>query len=280
MQLDPQAPAAQTLANLQTEPTPCATNATPLPGTPWLVTRSSNPCKPAPTAPCCPSLSCKPTMPPTNHQWAVNSPSSSAPTAWNGSTTRPFSPQKPSPPCKASSPPFLDNIAEGNGRSLAQTSLLTEAQYQQLIFDWNATTTEYDHSACMHSLIEAQAAQRPQAIALVHRQQQITYGELNQRANRLARYLIKAGVGPDVIVGVYLERDIDLMVALIGIHKAGGAYLPLDPDYPQDRLAFMVEDAAVPVLLTKAQFSSSLPPSRAGGAPRRRLAPHRSTRRQ
>ncbi len=158
---------------------------------------------------------------------------------------------------------FLDNIAEGNGRSLAQTSLLTEAQYQQLIFDWNATTTEYDHSACMHSLIEAQAAQRPQAIALVHRQQQITYGELNQRANRLARYLIKAGVGPDVIVGVYLERDIDLMVALIGIHKAGGAYLPLDPDYPQDRLAFMVEDAAVPVLLTKAQFSSSLPPHHA-----------------
>ncbi|MBK8985238.1 MAG: LLM class flavin-dependent oxidoreductase [Chloroflexi bacterium] len=158
---------------------------------------------------------------------------------------------------------FLDNLAATPGQSLAQTSLLTPTEYQQLIHDWNATDAPYDQAACIHTLIEAQAAQRPDAIALAHQNQQITYGELDRRSNQLAHYLRTLGVGPDVVVGVLMERSIELMVALLGIHKAGGAYLPLDPDYPQERLAFMAEDAAVTVLLAQERTQADLPTANA-----------------
>ena len=99
-------------------------------------------------------------------------------------------------------------------------------------------------AATLPELFEAQAARTPEAVALVYDDQQLTYGELNARANRLAHHLIGLGVGPEVLVGLCLERSAEMVVALLGILKAGGAYLPLDPDYPQERLAADAADAA------------------------------------
>ena len=158
---------------------------------------------------------------------------------------------------------FLKRIAAGDGQPLAQTSILTDADYHKLISEWNQTDAAYDSDACMHTLISDQAVQRPDEIAVVYEDKQLTYQELDQRSNQLARHLQSLGVGPDVIVGVFMDRSLDLMTTLIGIHKAGGAYLPLDPKYPSDRIAFMVEDAGVPVLMTQSALMDDLPPHKA-----------------
>ena len=113
--------------------------------------------------------------------------------------------------------------------------------------------------SCVHTLFERQAAKTPDSVAVVHAGHTITYRELDQRANRLAHYLRGRGVGPDCLVGVCLERCIDLVVALLGTWKAGGAYVPLDPAYPKDRLGFMVGDAAPRVLLTQEKHRQLFP---------------------
>ncbi|MEZ4593250.1 MAG: LLM class flavin-dependent oxidoreductase [Chloroflexota bacterium] len=158
---------------------------------------------------------------------------------------------------------FLHNAAQDGRRTLAETAFLSEAEMQRLLVEWNDTNVAYDTAVPIHQLIEAQAEERPYAVAVVYEDQQITYRQLNQRANQLARHLRRLGVGPETIVGVFMDRSIEMMVALIGIHKAGGAYLPLDPTYPKDRLAFMVEDTATPVLLTQKHLVASLPPHQA-----------------
>ena len=109
-------------------------------------------------------------------------------------------------------------------------------------------------------MIEAQAARTPDRVAVVVAQQHLTYGELNRRANQLARHLRGLGVGPDVLVGLLTERSLDMVVALLGILKAGGAYVPLDPAYPRDRLGGMIKDAAVRVLVTQDHLRRGLPP--------------------
>src|SRR5690606_13482583 len=141
----------------------------------------------------------------------------------------------------------------------AETLLLTDAEYQQMITEWNATETDYPADVCIHHLFEAQAQKTPDAVAVVFEDQHITYADLNSAANQLGRYLQSLGVGPDVRVGIYMERSIDLMVGLLGILKAGGAYVPLDPTYPEDRIAFMIQDAQVPVLLTQQRLTNRLP---------------------
>src|SRR5262249_13916720 len=108
-------------------------------------------------------------------------------------------------------------------------------------------------------LFQQQAKQTPKAVAIRFEQERLTYRELNLRANRLAHHLGKLGVGPETLVGVYLERSTEMVVALLGILKAGGAYLPLDPAYPQERLAFMLEDSGVKVLLTQQRLLGQLP---------------------
>ncbi|HLX44911.1 MAG TPA: amino acid adenylation domain-containing protein, partial [Bryobacteraceae bacterium] len=127
---------------------------------------------------------------------------------------------------------------------------LTEEERNQVLFDWNVTQSEYP-PVCVHELFEQQVANDPDAIALIYRDQEWTYGDLNRRANQVARHLRKLGVGPDVLVGVLLERSFNLVVALLGVWKAGGAYVPLDPSYPADRISFMLADAEVKVLLTE-----------------------------
>jgi amino acid adenylation domain-containing protein len=140
-------------------------------------------------------------------------------------------------------------VAQPKGR-LADMRILSEAKRHKILVEWNATQTVYPQGQCIHQLFEARAEQWPDAVAVVFDEQHLTYRQLNQRANQLAHYLQKLGIGPDVPVGVCLEHSPETLVGLLGILKAGGAYAPLDPSYPPDRLAFMLADSQVPVLLT------------------------------
>ncbi len=134
---------------------------------------------------------------------------------------------------------------------ISNLPLLTESEWQQ-IQAWNHTLAEYPDDICIHQLFEAQVEKTPDAVAVVFAQkEQLTYAELNSKANQLACYLQSVGVGPEVLVGICVERSLAMIVGILGILKAGGAYLPLDPAYPAERLAFMLEDARVPVLLVQ-----------------------------
>ena len=146
---------------------------------------------------------------------------------------------------------------------ISHLPLLSQAERRQLLIEWNDTKTDYPSDRCMQELFEQQVESRPEALALISRAGQLTYHELNARANQLAHYLRKRGVTADTRVGVCIDRSPAMIVALLGILKAGGAYVPLDPDYPQARLKFMLEDARVPVLLTQSSLLLNLPPSAA-----------------
>ncbi len=148
-------------------------------------------------------------------------------------------------------------------RALSDLPLLDDTQRQQVLVAWNATEGPWRHDACVYRLIEEQAARTPDATAITCRDQSLTYAELNGRANQLARRLHALGVGPDVLVGLCVERSLEMMVGLIAIQKAGGAYVPLDPTYPKDRIAYMVEDSKVPVLLSLEHSRDDLPKHRA-----------------
>ena len=138
-------------------------------------------------------------------------------------------------------------------------ALLTEAERAQQLVEWNQTTREYESEQCIQQLFEAQVERTPEAVAVVYEAEQLTYAELNERANQLAHYLRALGVGPEVLVGICVERSLEMVVGVLGILKAGGAYVPLDADYPLERLSFMLEDAGVGVLLTQARLEEKLP---------------------
>ncbi|NJR56668.1 MAG: amino acid adenylation domain-containing protein [Acaryochloris sp. CRU_2_0] len=142
---------------------------------------------------------------------------------------------------------------------VATLPLLSDAERHQLLVDWNDTTVNYAQNQCIHQLFETQVERSPNAIAVVFEGKQLTYQELNDRANQLAHYLQELGVGPEVLVGLCVERSIDMVVSLLGILKAGGAYVPLDPTYPPQRLQFILNDAQVPVLLTQEHLLDTLP---------------------
>lgn len=147
----------------------------------------------------------------------------------------------------------LEQMVAHPTRPVWHFPLLTPAE-QQLFEQWNHTTRPYDLSHPLHHLFEQQVRQTPHAIALQMESQTLTYAALNGRANQLAHALRQRGVGPEVMVGVCLERSLEMVIALYAILKAGGAYVPLDPTYPADRLSFMVRDASTPVLLTQAKW--------------------------
>lgn len=152
--------------------------------------------------------------------------------------------------------------------TLERLNFIGPDELRQLLVDWNATETALPDATCIHQLIEAQARKTPGAIAAVCQDRQLTYAELNARANQLAACLSQLGTGPDVLVGLCAERSLEMLVGLLGILKSGSAYLPLDPAYPRERLAFMIEDAQVKILLTEERLMNILPPGR---APRVRL---------
>src|SRR5215471_7515415 len=154
---------------------------------------------------------------------------------------------------------LLQGIVAGPDRHISDLPILTDAEKHQLLVEWNNTATDYPHDACIHELFEEQVKKSPDAIAVVFEDQQLTYGELNRRANQLAHYLRKLGVGPEVLVGICMDRSLQMIIGLIGILKAGGAYVPLDPEYPKERLAFMMADTQAPVLLTTRRLLEGLP---------------------
>ncbi len=139
-------------------------------------------------------------------------------------------------------------------RRLSQLELLPAAERAQVVEEWNRTERVYEGAACIHELFEAQAARTPEQVAVVAEGETLSYGELNARANQLAHYLRRLGVGPEVLVGLLLERSPALVVGLLGVLKAGGAYVPLDPRYPAERLRYMVRDAGVAVMLSEARW--------------------------
>jgi amino acid adenylation domain-containing protein len=144
---------------------------------------------------------------------------------------------------------LLEAIAANPDARLADLPLLTKEELRQAR-EWSKSESEYERDACVHDLVEAQAARRPDATALVFAERQLTYAELNERANQLAHYLRRCGVGLEEKVGVLLEPAVEFIVALLAILKAGGSYVPLDSAYPKSRLEFMLEDSGVKLLLT------------------------------
>ncbi|MDY7076204.1 MAG: amino acid adenylation domain-containing protein, partial [Chloroflexota bacterium] len=154
---------------------------------------------------------------------------------------------------------LLESAVADSNRSIVELPLLTEAECQQMLVDWNATHMPTPVDRCAHELFEARVAQRPEAVALTFEGESLTYAKLDRRANQLAHYLQKLGVGPDVLVGISTGRCPEMIVGILGTLKAGGAYLPLDPTYPEERLAFMLRDSQVPVLLTQEQLVDRLP---------------------
>ena len=143
---------------------------------------------------------------------------------------------------------LLAGIVSDPRRPLSELELLSEKERQRLLVEWNRTDREYPRDRGVHELFAEQAGRRPDAVAVICGEDSLSYGQLERRANQLAHHLRSLGVGPDVVVGLCVERSVQMVVGLLGILKAGGAYLPLDPQYPAERLRFMLADAQAPVL--------------------------------
>jgi amino acid adenylation domain-containing protein/non-ribosomal peptide synthase protein (TIGR01720 family) len=152
---------------------------------------------------------------------------------------------------------LLEELVANPARPVGELALLGAQERHQVLEAWNATETEYPRDACIHELFAAQAERTPRAVALVAGDSRVTYAGLRQKVARLARRLRALGVGPDVKVGVSVERSVDMVVAMLAILEAGGAYLPLDPVYPAERLALMLEDSRAPVLLTQRHLAAT-----------------------
>jgi amino acid adenylation domain-containing protein len=153
---------------------------------------------------------------------------------------------------------LLQSMVDDAAQSIERLQLLSAAQRHQILVEWNATAAEYPRELCIHQMFEAQARATPAGVALEFGEERIEYGELNRRANRLAHYLRGLDVGPDARVALCLERTTAMVVSVLAILKAGGGYVPLDPSYPPERLAFMIEDSSPVVVLTDRASLGSL----------------------
>ena len=155
---------------------------------------------------------------------------------------------------------LLEGMAANPGGAVGGLPMLTEKERHTILVEWNETAADYPRDATIHEIFEMHAAQTPDATAVVLADARITYRELNERANKLAHRLMKLGIGPGALVAVCMDRNPELIVALMGVLKAGAAYVPLDPSYPKGRLAFMLEDTSAAVLLTEEKVIDILPP--------------------
>ncbi len=158
---------------------------------------------------------------------------------------------------------LLEGIVADSQQQVAELSLLSAGERRQILVERNDTQADHPRGQCVHELFEEQVARTPEAVAVVCGDQSLTYSELNQRADRLARELRRLGVGPDVPVGICVERSLKMLAGVLGILKAGGAYVPLDPAYPKERIALMLTNARVSVLLTQESVVAGLPESQA-----------------
>jgi hypothetical protein len=152
---------------------------------------------------------------------------------------------------------LLESIVNHPDERVSALSLLPEHERKQLLHGWNPSEPSFQQDVSLHHLFEAQVDRNSSAIAITFENEQMTYGELNRRANQLAHRLRALGVGPEVLVGLCVERGIELVIGILGILKAGGAYVPLDPSYPRERLQFMIEDAKLAVILTREEISAT-----------------------
>ena len=152
----------------------------------------------------------------------------------------------------------LEEMVDAPERRMGDLSLLRGAEREQVLVEWNRTEAEYPQR-CVHEMFEEQAERRPEAIAVEYEGRRMSYRELNRRANRLGHYLRKQGVGPEVRVGICVERSLEMVVGLLGILKAGGAYVPLEPDFPEERLAWVLHDSRVPLLLIQERLRERFP---------------------
>ena len=153
---------------------------------------------------------------------------------------------------------LLQNVADAPDQPIAALALMTASEERRLVHNWNQTQADFPREQCLHDLFEAQVEQAPDCVAVVAGNVRITAGDLNARANQVARYLRERGVGPEVRVAICLERSIDLIVALLGVLKAGGAYVPLEPSYPPERLAFVIADSEARVVITEQRLGDRL----------------------
>ncbi|NEP14919.1 MAG: amino acid adenylation domain-containing protein, partial [Symploca sp. SIO2C1] len=154
---------------------------------------------------------------------------------------------------------LLSAVVENPSQPISLLPLMSDTEQQQLLVAWNNTKTNYPTNQCIQELFEAQVEKTPDAVAVVFGEQQLTYSQLNSKANQLAHYLQKLGVEPDTLVGICVERSVEMLVGLLAILKAGGAYVPLDSSYPSERLAYMLSDARISVLLTQQSLVTLLP---------------------
>ena len=158
---------------------------------------------------------------------------------------------------------LLKAIVADPAQRVTDLPLLTDSERHQILNEWNENRLAVPEDSCIHTLFEAQVEQTPNAIALEYRSESLTYRQLNQRANQLAHFLRNKGVGPDTLVGICVHRSPEMLVGMLGVLKAGGAYVPLDPAYPADRLAFMIDDAGLSLVLTQERLIKDLPDGRA-----------------
>ena len=154
---------------------------------------------------------------------------------------------------------LLEGIVARPDQAITELPLLTSKEKQQLLVEWNGTQIDYAHDKCIHQLVAEQAERTPEAIAVAFEDQVITYKALNERANQLAHYLQKSGAQPDSLVGICVERSLEMVVGLVGILKAGAAYVPIDPNFPADRVDYMLDNAQVKLLLTQQRLVEKLP---------------------
>ncbi len=153
---------------------------------------------------------------------------------------------------------LLEGMAANPEQRVGAIPMLNEAERRQLVVEWNGTRSEFPKDRCAHELVEAQAERDPRAIAVIFEEQRLTYGELNRRANRVAWHLKARGIGPGMLAGLCVERSLEMVIGLLGILKAGAAYVPLDPSYPRERLEFILQDARVAVILAERSTAAAL----------------------
>ncbi|MEA2174637.1 MAG: hypothetical protein QOD00_2229, partial [Blastocatellia bacterium] len=154
---------------------------------------------------------------------------------------------------------LLAGIVANPDERISSLPLLTSNEEQQLLYQWNETAKQFPQNLCVHELFARQSERTPDSIALIFEDERLNYAELNERANKLAHHLRALGVGAEQVVGLMMERSVEMLVSVLAVLKAGGAYLPLDSEYPQERLAFMLEDARARVLLTQSKLVQQLP---------------------
>jgi amino acid adenylation domain-containing protein len=155
---------------------------------------------------------------------------------------------------------LLDGVLKFPSTSIARLPILTSEEHEKILVDWNQTQSVYPRELCTHQLFEAQVLRTPVQPAVKHEKNTLTYRQLNQRANQLAHHLISLGIAKEQLVGVYLERSIDMVVAVLGVMKSGGAYVPMDPMFPPQRIGYMIEDSRMPVIITQQSLADTLPP--------------------